>query len=147
MDAGPISHLSAKQIQQLQRVFFELDKDEDGLVSEQDVSTVLRSLGGTAPDAAQVYGVGEPMDQTRFIAMMGEQIGRVGDIRELVEAFSSFDEKDEGVVEVAALRETVSDGDILQQLLVPPFIDRAGRLFYYRKCTSLLTSHKRPVHV
>lgn len=147
MDAGPISRLSAKQIQQLQRVFYELDKDDDGLVSEADVNAVLRSFGNSDPSAAQAYDISEPIDQTRFIAMMGEQIGKVGDLRELVEAFASFDEKDEGAVEVATLREHIEDPSTLQQLLVPPFVDRTGRTFYYKKCASLLTRHYRPVNV
>ncbi|WFD34937.1 hypothetical protein MCUN1_001783 [Malassezia cuniculi] len=141
MDAGPLSRLSATQIQQLQRVFFALDKDEDGLVSESDVAAVLRSIGKTDPQAAKAYGVTEPIDQTRFIAMMGERIGRVGDMSALIEAFESFDEKDQGVVEVAALREAINDPEALSNMLVPPFVDRSGKLFHYKKCTCVLTSY------
>lgn len=146
MDAGPLARLSAKQIQQLQRVFYALDKDEDGLISEGDVAAVLRSVGTADMKAVKAYGANEPIDQTRFIAMMGDRISSVGDIHALADAFASFDEKEQGTVEVAALREAV--GDDIRHLLVPPFVDRAGRLFYYKKCMLCMAdSHCGTCHV
>lgn len=44
-DANPLASLSPLQIKQLQRVFYSLDKNVDGRVSEADVAEVLRHLG------------------------------------------------------------------------------------------------------
>jgi len=49
MGENPLASLSPLQIKQLQRVFYSLDKDMDGRVSEAHVAEVLRHLGASAP--------------------------------------------------------------------------------------------------
>ena len=44
-EASPLSNLTPVQIKQLQRVFYALDKNADGRVSQEDVGAALRSLG------------------------------------------------------------------------------------------------------
>lgn len=82
------------------------------------------------------------LDATSFLTMMGSRMGPLGDARKLLEAFESFDERDEGVVDVAAMREILAGDDEavrgalmqLERMLVPPFLDRSKKQFAYRKC-------------
>ncbi|WFD32615.1 hypothetical protein MSPP1_003663 [Malassezia sp. CBS 17886] len=139
-DANPLALLSAAQIQQLQRVFYMLDKDSDGRVSEADIERVLRGLGSTrASEEAKMYfsGDGAPIESTAFLTLMSAQLRPLGDLSKLVDAFESFDEKDEGFVDVSAMKEILAgDDDAQAELwLVPAFLDRSRQRFNYRKCT------------
>ena len=44
-EASPLASLTPVQIKQLQRVFYALDKNADGRVSDSDVAEALRNLG------------------------------------------------------------------------------------------------------
>lgn len=64
--------------------------------------TVAGGGGGSGGSVA-------PLEETRFITMMGAHLGELSDAPTLLDAFSSFDEKDEGVVDVHVLREVFAD--------------------------------------
>lgn len=155
-DAGPLARLSAPQIQQLQRVFYALDKDEDGEVGQADLEKVLRSLGRSdAKTEAEQYlhsatvGTqtrdGEALDATQFLTMMGTHLAPFPDMHKILEAFASFDERDEGWIDVAVVQSLLADDPeavrgVLTQLahwLAPPFLDRTRSRFAYRQCTSI----------
>ena len=75
------------------------------------------------------------MEETRFITLMGSRLGALGDAQTLLDAFSSFDERDEGFVDVDVLREVFAEQPaLLEHLVVPAFTDRRGKRFDYRKC-------------
>lgn len=116
-EGGALARLSPAQIKQLQRVFYALDRDEDGNVSESDLAKALRSLGARdAPTEAKehfqadVLGSDAPeLDATSFLTMMATRMGPVSDARKLLEAFESFDERDEGVVDVDVVKEILAN--------------------------------------
>lgn len=149
-EAGPFARLAPVQIKQLQRVFYALDKDADGRVTESDVTGVLKNLGAysalatdagaTDADAEARACFGEATDGAQslesmaFLALMSARIGALGDARRLAEAFASFDERDEGAIDVDVLREIVDDNELVRHWLVPQFLDRSQKQFLYRKC-------------
>ncbi|WFD41018.1 uncharacterized protein MJAP1_004009 [Malassezia japonica] len=146
-EGGALARLSPAQIKQLQRVFYALDRDEDGNVSESDLAKALRSLGARdAPTEAKehfqadVLGSDAPeLDATSFLTMMATRMGPVSDARKLLEAFESFDERDEGVVDVDVVKEILAnDQEAIDQWLVPPFLDRTRKRFEYRKFVEML---------
>ncbi|KAI3617724.1 hypothetical protein CBS9595_003633 [Malassezia furfur] len=113
-----LESLSPAQIKQLQRVFYAVDRDEDNYISPDDVNKTLRSLG-TKDAAAEVPAYLSPdvvgtqlsdrgLDATSFLTMMGNHMGALSDSRTLLDAFESFDERDEGFVDVATVREILA---------------------------------------
>ena len=50
-----------------------------------------------------------PMEQTRFQTMMARRLAGLSDPGSLADAFASFDEKDEGFVDVQVVKELLAD--------------------------------------
>ena len=113
-----LESLSPAQIKQLQRVFYAVDRDEDNYITESDVNKTLRSLGTKdatteAPTylSADVVGTqlsDRGLDATSFLTMMGNRMGALSDARTLLDAFESFDERDDGFVDVATVHEILA---------------------------------------
>ena len=165
-EASPLASLTPVQIKQLQRVFYALDKNADGRVSDSDVAEALRNLGVKDAEAEAktcFEGVSSSTyDTMSFLAMMSGVMEPFSDTRKLSEAFESFDEKDEGFVDVDMIREILdhneawvckalrrlsepvrlhlSNGSYIQidTWLVPSFLDRTHKRFDYRKFLSTL---------
>lgn len=71
-----------------------------------------------------------------FLTIMSHTLGPLSDVRQLMDAFASFDEKDEGMLDVDVVREMLDhDEDLLAHWLSPTFLDRSRKRFDYRKCT------------
>lgn len=113
-----LESLSPAQIKQFQRVFYAVDRDEDNYITERDVNKTLRSLGTKdatteAPTylSADVVGTqlsDRGLDATSFLTMMGNRMGALSDARKLLDAFESFDERDDGFVDVATVHEILA---------------------------------------
>lgn len=131
------------QIKQLQRVFYALDKNADGRVSDSDVAEALRNLGVKDAEAeAKTCFEGAPSstyETMSFLTMMSGVMEPFSDTRKLSEAFESFDEKDEGFVDVDMIREILDHNEAwINTWLVPTFLDRTHKRFDYRKFLSTL---------
>jgi len=142
-EASPLSNLTPVQIKQLQRVFYALDKNADGRVSQENVAAALRSLG--VPQAEEeARGCYENVPDSTyelmsFLAMMSGVLHPFADMQKLREAFESFDEKDEGYIPTDTAREILDhNDDMTDAWLVPPFVDRSRTRFDYRKFLSTL---------
>ncbi|WFD21028.1 hypothetical protein MCAP1_003283 [Malassezia caprae] len=139
MGENMLASLSPLQIKQLQRVFYSLDKDMDGRVSEAHVAEVLRHLGSTDAEAeARACFADAPptLEMMSFLTQMARVLARVGDAHSLAEAFASFDEKDEGMIDRGVLHEILGHDDaLIAAWEVPAFMDRAQKRFDYRKRT------------
>ncbi|SHO79770.1 Similar to S.cerevisiae protein CMD1 (Calmodulin) [Malassezia sympodialis ATCC 42132] len=141
-EANPLASLSPLQIKQLQRVFYALDKDLDGRVSEANVADVLGHLGSTDAEAeAHACFADAPatLEMMSFLTHMARILARVGDAHSLAEAFASFDEKDEGMIDRRDLHEILGhDPALIAAWEVPAFMDRAQKRFDYRKLVTTL---------
>ncbi|WFD00220.1 hypothetical protein MYAM1_002968 [Malassezia yamatoensis] len=144
-----LESLSGTQIKQLQRVFYAADRDHDDCITQPDLIKTLQSLG--VKDAAQVAPtylssavIGSEvndarLDSTSFLTMMGQHLAPLGDTQKLLEAFESFDERDQGYVRVEAVREILAgDQDAADRILVQRYMDRSREKFYYRKYVAML---------
>ncbi|CCV00598.1 unnamed protein product [Malassezia sympodialis ATCC 42132] len=144
-EANPLASLSPLQIKQLQRVFYALDKDLDGRVSEANVADVLGHLGtctlltpGSTDAEAEAHAcfadAPATLEMMSFLTHMARILARVGDAHSLAEAFASFDEKDEGMIDRRDLHEILGhDPALIAAWEVPAFMDRAQKRFDYRK--------------
>ncbi|KAH9965114.1 hypothetical protein BGW80DRAFT_1345615 [Lactifluus volemus] len=150
------------QIQQFKEAFSLIDQDRDGLVGERDLKDTFASLGaqphatqrdGRVAHVAPGGGPGsqplseDPRDRgvnfAMFLTMMSEHLFEFDAEAELLEAFSSFDESDTGMVKCDEVRKWLSEtGDRMSQpeidrLLKGPFTDRQGN-FNYREWVKVL---------
>lgn len=71
-----------------------------------------------------------------FLTQLSRSLAPVGDAHSLAEAFASFDEKDEGMIDISVLHEILGhDPALISAWEVPAFMDRTQKRFDYRKCT------------
>jgi len=159
--SGVFSLFQPPQVQQFKEAFSLIDQDGDGIVTEPDLLTMFGSLG-IAPDKKLLNdllsarpgrnAVGYPsliesktkgVNFTMFLTMMGEHLLELDSEAELLEAFESFDENDDGKVKCDEIRKWLSEvGDRMDQfeidkLLKGPFTDRQG-YFNYREWVKVL---------
>jgi len=153
--SGVFSMFQAPQIQQFKEAFQLIDHDKDGWVNESDLREIYSSLGITPPketvaellNARPGEGGGGRRDEgdrginfTMFLTMMGERLFEFDAEGELLEAFSSFDEDDRGLVDVAEMRRWLGEGMTeyeIDRLVRGPFTDRQGQ-FDYREWVKVL---------
>ncbi|KAG8885015.1 hypothetical protein FRB97_002522 [Tulasnella sp. 331] len=132
--SGVFTLFQPAQIQQFKEAFSLIDQDGDGMVTEADLKSIFASLGITPTrhmmdallNARPGGDLPDTMDKgvnfTMFLTMMGEHLLELDAEAELLEAFESFDENDEGKVKCDELR---------------PFTDRQG-FFNYREWVKVL---------
>ncbi|KAI0073941.1 EF-hand protein [Panus rudis PR-1116 ss-1] len=132
--SGVFSLFQPGQIQQFREAFSLIDRDGDGIVSEQDLKHIFASLGitptkstmdelladrpgdrrGSAAhsrlpsvetDSSNDRGITFPM----FLTMMGEHLYDFDTEQELLAAFECFDENDSGVVNCDEMRKWLGE--------------------------------------
>ena len=113
-----LESLSSTQIKHLKRVFNAVDRDGDDSIMQADIVKTLQSLGSKdAATQAPTYLSKEVLgsdtsetsiDPTSFLTMMGQRLGSLSDSQGLLYAFESFDERDEGFVDVVTVREILA---------------------------------------
>ncbi|KDN49947.1 EF-hand [Tilletiaria anomala UBC 951] len=152
--SGVYNTFSHKQIQGFKEAFTMVDQDRDGLISREDLKTMLTNLGINAkPATLDAYMSSAFADSytseasamssagvnfTQFLTMFGTHLSELDEAHELSEAFACFDEKDDGVLDAAELRywlkevgDRMTDSEI-DRLLSGPFMDRGGKRFDYK---------------
>ncbi|KAJ7651719.1 hypothetical protein DFH06DRAFT_1270583 [Mycena polygramma] len=137
--SGVFSLFQAPQIQQFKEAFQLIDHDKDGWVGEKDLREIFASLGISPSDAT--------LDELLRARPGDAPTPKPGDASErgaeLLEAFESFDEADEGVVRVEEMRKALGEvGERMgereiDKLLKGPFTDRQGN-FNYREWVKVL---------
>lgn len=159
--SGVFSLFQPQQIQQFKEAFSLIDQDRDGLVGEQDLKDTFTSLGIVpSPEmmeelltsrpgehGSQLTSTEDPRDRginfAMFLTMMSEHLFEFDAEAELLEAFSSFDESDSGMVRCDEIRKWLSEtGDRMSQgeidrFLKGSFTDRQGN-FNYKEWVKVL---------
>ncbi|KAF5374585.1 hypothetical protein D9757_010157 [Collybiopsis confluens] len=164
--SGVFSLFQPPQIQQFKEAFQLIDHDKDGWVNESDLKEIFSSLGITpTPSTLSSLLSSRPGDTgigttittttsslsssdkginfTMFLTMMSERLFEFDTEPELIEAFESFDENDNGTVRVedmkkwlAELADRMNEQEI-DKFLKGPFTDRQGN-FNYREWIKVL---------
>ncbi|KAI0308320.1 EF-hand [Multifurca ochricompacta] len=151
--SGVFSLFQPPQIQQFKEAFSLIDQDRDGLVGEQDLKDTFASLGIVpSPEMMEELltsrpggrGSHPPPEDPRdrgvnfamFLTMMSEHLFEFDAEAELLEAFSSFDESDSGIVKCDEIRKWLNEtGDRMDQAEIDRFLkgsftDRQGNFSY-----------------
>ncbi|CEP24232.1 Calmodulin Short=CaM [Cyberlindnera jadinii] len=107
--------LTDNQIEEFREAFTLFDKDQDGHISGQELSTVMRSLGFT-PSESEVADMMNEIDVngdhkiefSEFLALMSRQLKTNDSAQELAEAFKVFDKNGDGVISAAELKHVLT---------------------------------------
>ncbi|KAL0567672.1 hypothetical protein V5O48_014319 [Marasmius crinis-equi] len=142
-------------IQQFKEAFQLIDHDKDVRASEADFKEILASLGITPtqtqlsrllssrPGGQSALPSDKGINFTMFLTMMSERLFKFDTEPELLEAFESFDENDEGTVKVDVMCKWLSEvgermsEDKIDRFLKGSFTDRQGN-FNYREWVKVL---------
>lgn len=102
-------HINKEQLKQLKEAFNLIDQDRDGVISKEDLQTILVSLG-QKPTDKEVKDMlnevsGYQVDFARFLSMFASKMG-AADPEELIRnAFQCFDEDCDGFINLDEFKE------------------------------------------
>eukprot|EP00931_Biecheleriopsis_adriatica_P074658 TRINITY_DN4866_c0_g1_i4.p1 TRINITY_DN4866_c0_g1~~TRINITY_DN4866_c0_g1_i4.p1 ORF type:complete len:218 (+),score=38.50 TRINITY_DN4866_c0_g1_i4:49-702(+) len=125
-----VSRLTQEQREEIKSIFNLFDKDGNGTISPDELSTVMCQCIGTAPSQkvlnelmqeCDADGNGE-IDLEEFTALLAKNMSKNDDY--LLEAFKIFDRDDNGIISVAELKYVV------QNLEFPPPDDQLERMIH-----------------
>ncbi|TGZ83912.1 EF-hand [Ascodesmis nigricans] len=130
--SGALNQLSVSQISALKEAFTLLDKDGDGIISSEDLSSMLSSLGLDArPSACSKFlGSNAPFNLASFLTHLSTHLSSLSPPEELLAAFAAFDTTDDGTVNVAELRSGLTTMGIR---MTDEEVDRALKGFTRRR--------------
>lgn len=124
------NNLTEEQIQEFKEAFTLFDKDNNGTISKQELSTVMRSLG-LSPSEQEVTDLMNEIDVngnksiefSEFLTLMSRQLKQNDSEMELLEAFKVFDKNGDGYISSAELKhvltsigEKLSDAEVDEML-------------------------------
>ena len=97
--------MTEEQIAKYKEGFSVLDKNGDGLITREELGTVMRSLGQN-PTEADLHDIINEVDADRdgtinfneFLTMMGMKMEETNRVAELQEAFRLFDKDGNGLI-------------------------------------------------
>lgn len=102
-------HIDKEQLKQLKEAFNLIDQDRDGVISKEDLQTILISLGQKPTDKEvrdmlNEVGMGS-VDFARFLSMFASKMG-AADPEDLIRnAFTCFDEDCDGYINLEEFKE------------------------------------------
>lgn len=102
-------HINKEQLKQLKEAFNLIDQDHDGVISKEDLQTILISLGQKPTDKQlkdmlNEVGTGS-VDFARFLSMFATKMG-AADPEDLIRnAFTCFDEDCDGYINLEEFKE------------------------------------------
>lgn len=112
--AGPrlntTSHINKEQLKQLQEAFNLIDQDHDGVISKDDLQTILISLGQKPTDKEvreMLNEVPGNVDFARFSSMFASRMGTADPEDLILNAFRCFDEDCDGVIDLDEFKESL----------------------------------------
>lgn len=116
-------HVNKEQLKQLQEAFNLIDQDRDGVISKEDLQTILVSLGQKPTDKQvrdMLNEVPGDVDFARFSSMFASKMG-TADPEDLIRnAFTCFDEDCDGVISLDEFKELLMTmGSRLTEQQVP----------------------------
>lgn len=109
------NNLTEAQIQEFKEAFTLFDKDNNGTISKQELSTVMRSLG-LSPSEQEVTDLMNEIDLngnksiefSEFLTLMSRQLKQNDSEMELLEAFKVFDKNGDGYISSAELKHVLT---------------------------------------
>jgi len=144
--------LSHEQVAEMKEVFMLFDRDEDGVLSFQELQVVMKSMGQRPSEEELLEKVREvsedyiydTLEFNEFLQLMAKQQDIVYTRTDLKSAFKIFDEDDDGHIHAADLVEVLSNlGDKLTKSEARKLVQKAdksegGLIDYQAFCDSLL---------
>jgi len=101
-------HINKEQLKQLKEAFDFIDQDHDGVISKEDLQTILISLGQKPTDKQvkdMLNEVAGSVDFARFLSMFASKM-ETADPEELIRnAFACFDEDCDGYINLDEFKE------------------------------------------
>ncbi|KAI5789195.1 hypothetical protein FPQ18DRAFT_342086 [Pyronema domesticum] len=131
--SGSLNTLSPAQISQLKESFSLLDKDGDGILSPQDLASMLSSLGlDSSPSSINAYlsSAPSPFNLASYLTHSSQQLSLLAPMSDLLAAFEAFDENDNGCVDVEELRLALTS---MGERMTDEEVDRAMKGFTKRR--------------
>ncbi|KAF7714618.1 Calcium-binding EF-hand domain-containing protein [Penicillium ucsense] len=109
--ADAASRLPANQVREIREAFQVLDRDNDGLVSKDDVADVLSNIGQDASPSTLSRFFPDPSAQSinfpTFLNTLSQLMSPISPSQELINALAAFDDDDNGQIDVAELRDAL----------------------------------------
>ena len=136
-----VETLSAEQIQEFRQAFDIMDRNQDGVITVDDLAAVMRAIG-QSPTHSELQDMirevdadgNENIDFTEFLALMSRQM-RQSDIEdELREAFRVFDRDGDGFITAQELRSLLislgleSSPEIIRRMISEADRNRDGKI-------------------
>ncbi|KAF0910318.1 hypothetical protein E2562_001498 [Oryza meyeriana var. granulata] len=135
--------LTAEQIEQLKEVFALFDKNNDGIVTSQELGEVLSSLGQNHTEAELQNMIREVdadgngvIDFHEFLNLMAHILKDPDSDKQLRETFQLFDKDGDGYISAAELREVMITlekeitGQEIDEMMKEADLDGDGRISY-----------------
>lgn len=109
-----LAKLPPQLLHSLREAFSVLDRDSNGHVDRSDVVEVLNSLGAdtSSPSSTATFfppGTPQTLTLPMFLNTLGNLLVRLSPPQELLNAFAAFDDDDSGQVDVADLKDAVTN--------------------------------------
>ena len=104
--------LTKPQIVQLREAFNLLDSDGDSRLTASDITTFMESIGSPLTREEIEELIEEIKPNCNFMMLLtciGEKMSEINTEREILAALRVFDEKDEGMIESAVLKEWLTE--------------------------------------
>jgi len=144
--------LSNEQVAELKEVFMLFDRDEDGVLSFQEVQVVMKSMGQRPSEEELLEKVREvsedyiydTLEFNEFLQMMAKQQNLVYTRSDLKAAFKIFDEDEDGRIHAADMVEVLTSfGEKLSKSEARKLVQKAergadGLIDYHALCDRLL---------
>lgn len=136
-----VETLSAEQIQEFRQAFDIMDRNGDGVITVDDLASVMRAIG-QSPTHSELQDMirevdadgNDTIDFTEFLALMSRQM-RQSDIEdELREAFRVFDRDNDGFITAQELRTLLislgldSSTEVLRRMIGEADRNRDGKI-------------------
>ena len=134
--------MTPKQLAEFQEAFSLFDTDKDGVISAEELGTVMRALGQNPSeeevrDSIRDMCGSESITFPDFLTVMARQMAQPRDTEEEVrEAFRIFDQNGDGYISVAELRRVMTTlgekltDDEVDEMLNAVDADKDGRISY-----------------
>ncbi|KAK2737033.1 hypothetical protein FQN57_000482 [Myotisia sp. PD_48] len=105
-----LTKLPPAQLREMREAFQVLDRDNDGLVTKEDVAYAIGNLGEDS-SAAAVAAFFPPNSSTinlpTYLNKIATLLAPLSSSQELLNAFGAFDEDDSGQIDIAELRDAL----------------------------------------